>query len=111
MKRNALLFNMGLNEFWYGNPQDFYVYADYYELKKEQADYNAWLNATYNLFAYRQALSEALSKNPKQIFPKECFSEKENRQKNGIAKNELQERILAGLNLAKEIIKNKKKVE
>lgn len=108
MKRNALLFNMSLNDFWYGNPQDFYVYADAFELKKQQIDYNSWLDATYNLYAFRQALGEALSKNPKQIFPKEPFMEKENRQKNGIARNDLQEKILAGLNRAKDIIRNKK---
>lgn len=108
MKRNALLFNMSLNEFWYGNPQDFYVYADNYETQIRKQDYNAWLNGLYNLFAYRQALSEALSKCPKQIFPKEAFTEKQHRQANGIAKNDLQERILAGLNRAKEVIRNKK---
>lgn len=111
MKRNALFFNMPLNEFWYGNPQDFYVYADAYELKKEQLDHNIWLNNVYGLLAHRQALSEALSKHPKQIFPKESFTEKQRNFENGIAKNELQRKILEGLNRTKQIFQMKTKKE
>lgn len=101
MKRNALLFNMTLNEFWYGNPQDFYVYADAYQEKQNNIDYCAWINGYYNLQAYRQALSEAFGKGTKKIFPEEPLSEKEKEKQNGVARNDLQSKILAGLMRAK----------
>lgn len=104
MKVNALLFNMSLNEFWYGNPQDFYVYADAYEEKNKQQDYFCWLNGTYNLHAQRQALCEAFSKTAKQIYPKEPFYTKQEYATNGIARNKLQAKILAGLMKAQNIL-------
>lgn len=107
MKVNALLFNMSLNEFWYGNPQDFYVYADAYEEEQIKNDYLCWLNAVYNLQAQRQSLSEALSKSQKQIFPKEAYLQKQEMFNNGVARNNLQAKILNGLMKAKEIIRNK----
>lgn len=101
MKGNALKVGMPLNEFWYGNPQNFYLYCDEYkermELQQELADIQAYTQGVYSLLALRQALGESFSKIAKKVFPDEPFSQTEKRKKTGIARNALQEKILKGL--------------
>lgn len=113
MKANALRVGMPLNEFWYGNPQNFYLYCDEYkkrmELQQELADIQAYNQGVYSLLALRQSLGESFAKYAKKVFPEEPFSQTEKRRNSGIAKNALQEKILKGLERQAEIIRNKKR--
>lgn len=73
MFEQALIFGMTPKDFWQGNPQDFYVYANAY-IKKEQMKAQeqltlAWINGQYTLLAVSQALSDALSGKKQKIFP------------------------------------------
>lgn len=93
MKKNALLFGMSLDEFWYGNPQDFYIYADCYNDKQEQAafldDVQAWRIGIYVVSAIRQAQKGG------SVYPKKpCDYDKYMRRKADEGKT-LKERILA----------------
>lgn len=60
-------------DFWQGNPQDFFVYANVYiktEQRKAQEQLTlAWTNGQYTLLAVSQALSDALSSKKQKIFP------------------------------------------
>lgn len=64
-------------EFWFGDPQDYFVYQDAFadEVKRQhdEADIIAWTNASYELMALRQALSEFFGKrgSNKRYFPEE----------------------------------------
>lgn len=73
MYKNALVFGMTPEQFWLGNPQDFYLFGENYERRikfdAESANQVAWLNSYYTLLAIKQVASEILSKNQKQIFP------------------------------------------
>lgn len=93
MKHNALLFGMTLDEFWYSNPQDFYIYADVFEEKNnyemQKLNYMAWGNGFYDLLAMQQAFS---NKN-RRIYPTKPFSDEKEKEKNS---KSLQQRIMEG---------------
>lgn len=93
MKRNALLFGMSLEQFWLGNPQDFYLYADLYqkeqERKVEELDYISWRIGLYTMFGTQQCLA---IKN-KSIFPKQPLLYKEHKDE----KMSLKDKIMAGI--------------
>lgn len=75
MKKNALRIGMSLEEFWHGNPQDFYIYLDAYiekrEEEKELEDYRAWKHNIYTLKALQQVMAKNGSAG---IFPKKPFN-------------------------------------
>lgn len=84
MFKTALIYGMTSQEFWFGNPQDYFVYQDAFAEKKknqhEEDDIRAWLYGQYNLLAFRQSMSEAFAKkgsSHKNIFPEKPFSIKE----------------------------------
>ena len=91
MFKAALIYGMTSQEFWFGNPQDYFVYQDAFAEKKQQYynenDVNAWMNAKYNLYAFAQVMSDSFGKkgSHKEIFPKEPFSMKD--KKNRAAEN------------------------
>ena len=64
---------MTAEHFWYGNPQDFFVYAKVYERKlkmEAQKESNfAWSIGLYTYLAVSQSMSDALSGKKKKIFP------------------------------------------
>lgn len=107
MKKNALLFGMSLDEFWYGNPQDFYVYAEVYKTQQEQQaqylDYMAWRTGFYTMLGTMQCLQY---KSTKKIFPDEPYSAKEVKNK-GLS---LQEKIMAGAKRHNEIMKARREM-
>ena len=80
---------MSQEEFWLGNPQDFFIYKDLYEenAKKEQEekDWTCWLQGMYNMRAFAQVNQ---GKRNRKIYPKEPFSETENK-KNRSLKDKL----------------------
>lgn len=80
MKKTALRIGMTLQEFWYGNPQDYYIYLDAYIDKKEEErqeeDYKAWQHNIYTLKAVQQAMS---TKN-NAVYPKKPFYKAEKSQ-------------------------------
>ena len=83
MFKTALIYGMTSQEFWFGNPQDYFVYQDAFaEKKKEQHnedDIRAWAYARYNLFAFSQVINDGFGKkgSHKKIFPKQPFTFKE----------------------------------
>lgn len=84
MFKTALIYGMTSQEFWFGNPQDYFVYQDAFAEKKknqhDEDDIRAWSYGQYNLLAFRQAMSEAFAKkgsSHKKIFPEKPFSIKE----------------------------------
>lgn len=88
MQKNALLFGMTLQEFWEGNPDLFYLYQDCFidklKMKRDEDNGFAWLQGNYFLQAFRQGLSEALSKNRHEFYPKEPYKSKETREENSV---------------------------
>lgn len=75
MFKYALLYGMSSTEFWFGDPQDYFVYQDAFvdkvKKKHEEDDIRAWLFGSYNVLAYRQVMSEVWGKKgqSKKIFP------------------------------------------
>lgn len=100
MFKCALLYGMTSQEFWFGNPQDFFVYQDAFAEKEKQryndADIMAWRYAYYNMLAFAQVYSNAFGKKGqrKSIFPKEPIVVKEE-QKNKTKQNPLYAKFLA----------------
>ena len=87
MFKCALLYGMSSQEFWFGNPQDFFVYQDAFADKEKQrykdADIMAWRFGYYNMLAFAQVYSNAFGKKGqnKKIFPPEPCVVKEEKQK------------------------------
>ena len=100
MFKTALIYGMTSQEFWFGNPQDYFVYQDAFaEKKKEQHnedDIRAWAYARYNMFAFSQVISDGFGKKGahKKIFPEQPFSFKEIK-KNNAAKAQPDGKTLA----------------
>lgn len=74
----ALIYGMTSQEFWFGNPQDYFVYQDAFvakqKLEHDEVDIVAWMYGKYNLLAFSQVYNNAFSKNSKEIYPKEPMS-------------------------------------
>ena len=62
--------------FWDGDPDDFWVYWDAYEMKKKdearESNINAFNQGQYFMLAIAQCLQ--FTKHPKQIYPKQPFA-------------------------------------
>lgn len=93
MFKSALIYGMSSQEFWFGNPQDYFVYQDAFaeqkRLQHDEDDIRAWIYGKYNLLALRQSLSETLGKkggSGKKYFPDKPDSIKE--RKNTPKKND-----------------------
>lgn len=78
MQKNALIFGMSLDDFWYGNPLLFYLYRDAYIQKRKDSDYIAdsfaYQQGFYYLRALRQVMRECnINKNSTEqyTYPKE----------------------------------------
>lgn len=75
MFKYALLYGMSSTEFWFGDPQDYFVYQDAFvdkvKIQHDNDDVKAWMFGQYNLWAYRQVMSEVWGKKgqSKKIFP------------------------------------------
>lgn len=74
----ALIYGMSSEEFWFGNPQDYFVYQDAFCRKErnrhDEQDILAWSYARYNLLSFRQVMAESLSKTKRKLFPEKPFS-------------------------------------
>lgn len=88
MQKNAILFGLSLDEFYYGNPLLFYLYRDIYidkiEREAKEMDNQAWLEGLYSLRAFRQVMREAgfFKGNSEDLtYPKKSFTELEERKK------------------------------
>lgn len=85
MFQYALLYGMTSQDFWFGNPQDFFVYQDAFADKEkrryEDVDIVAWRNAYYNMLAFSQVYSNAFGKSHKKIFPEEPWTVKERKKR------------------------------
>lgn len=68
---------MGYEDFWFGNPQHYFVYQNaYYDKKKleyDEADIIAWNGGRYNLLAFQQVYSDCWSKSHSKIFPEKPY--------------------------------------
>lgn len=96
-----------MEEFWYDNPQNFYLRGDVYKRKQEEKvevyDYIAWRIGMYTMLGTQQTLSTKHTK----IFPEEPFVLKEREKKEKQLKaisnlpikveNELQQKILMSI--------------
>lgn len=64
---------MTSQEFWFSNPQDYFVYQDAFaereKNKHDEIDIMAWQFGKYNLLALSQSLSNFSGKKHKNIFP------------------------------------------
>lgn len=75
MFKCALTYGMSSAEFWFGDPQDYFVYQDAFvdkiKVQHDDDDIKAWMFGQYNLLAYRQVMSEVWGKkgSSKKIFP------------------------------------------
>lgn len=73
---------MSSEEFWFGNPQDYFVYQDAFAEKEEKfhddIDIMSWKTGYYNMLGYRQVYNDYWGKGNKKYFPQEpmCISEK-----------------------------------
>lgn len=69
---------MSSQEFWFGNPQDYFVYQDAHIEKQknrhDEEDIKAWAYARYNMYAIGAVLSGKAT-----AFPKEPLSIAESR--------------------------------
>lgn len=99
MKRNAMLFGMSMEEFWYDNPQNFYLRGEVYKKRQEEKaeayDYIAWRIGLYTMLGTQQTLTTRQTR----IFPREPFSAEQVRTK-GLS---LREKIMAGVKRHNEI--------
>ena len=84
MFKYALIYGMTSQEFWFGNPQDYFVYQDAFaeKIKQKHDEYDivAWLNGRYNLEAFSQVMSDSFKKkgaSRKKIFPEQPYSVKD----------------------------------
>ena len=77
MFKCALCYGMSSTEFWFGDPQDFFVYQDAFvdktKAQHDDIDISAWIYGKYGLLALRQALSESLGskRSSKNFYPDE----------------------------------------
>lgn len=77
MFKCALCYGMSSTEFWFGDPQDFFVYQDAFvdktKAQHDDIDISAWIYGKYGLLALRQALSESLGskRSNKNFYPDE----------------------------------------
>lgn len=100
MFKCALLYGMTSQEFWFGDPQDFFVYQDAFADKEKQrykdADIMAWRLGYYNMLAFAQVYSNAFGKKGqnKKIFPQEPYVVKEEKQKQSVTQNPLLAKFL-----------------
>ena len=67
---------MDSEEFWFGNPQDYFVYLDAFaekeKMKHDELDVIGWEFGRYNLLAFAQVYSNAWGgKSNKEIYPQE----------------------------------------
>lgn len=94
MQKFALKAGMSLNDFWEGNPQEFFIYKDVYEEaikeKEEEKDYYCWLQGFYFVSSLAQVLQ---FKNPRHIYPKEPYLQQEKKKNMS-----LKEKALAWIN-------------
>lgn len=79
LEKFALIYGMDSEEFWFGNPQEYFVYLDAFAKKKQmehdEMDTIGWLFGRYNLLAFSQVYSNAWGgKTHKEIFPREPIS-------------------------------------
>lgn len=72
---------MTSQEFWFGNPQDYFVYQDAFAERRqrehEEADIVAWMHGHYELLAFSQVMSQVMATKKsasKRIFPDKPFS-------------------------------------
>lgn len=83
MFKCALIYGMTSEEFWFGNPQDYFVYQDAFAEKEKkrikESDILAWQFGRYNLLAFSQVYANAFGKKGtrKKIFPQKPESIKE----------------------------------
>lgn len=80
---------MTSEEFWFGNPQDYFVYQDAFaektKMEHDLQDAIAWIQGRYNLLAFSEVAGAILCKKgqkPKKVYPEEPFSVKLEREKN-----------------------------
>ena len=70
---------MSYEQFWYDDPQLFWMYSHAYNKRKEmefkESNYMMWLNGQYTLSALAQVMANAFSKSKKSIYPKQPFGE------------------------------------
>lgn len=108
MEKNALIFGMSTEEFWFGHPQTFYSYADVYiknqEEKAMELDYLAWRMGFYSMLGTNQCLSTKKT----EIFPKKPFAYKEDKKDKNIS---LKDKIMAGVERHNAYIKAKKALQ
>lgn len=79
MFKFALIYGMSSDDFWFGNPQDYFVFQDAFAEKAKnrhnEIDITAWTYASYNLKAFAQVYADAWGgKSHKDIFPSEPYS-------------------------------------
>lgn len=77
---------MPYDVFWFGDPQDYFVFQDAFAEKEkkryEDFDCEAWQSAKYVMLAYRQVQAEVWSKRKNiDVFPKEPFCVTDRKQK------------------------------
>lgn len=75
---------MDSEEFWFGNPQDYFVYLDAFaekeRIKHDEFDTIGWLLGRYNMLGFAQVYSNAWGgKGNKEIYPQEPFVVKSNK--------------------------------
>ncbi len=102
MQKNALLFGMSLDDFWYSNPNMFYLYRDYYtekiKLENEIADNLAWEQGLYFLHSLRQIFYEAgfIKGNKEKLsYPKKSFNQIAEENKSENKANLIKQKVLA----------------
>lgn len=72
---------MSSEEFWFGDPQEYFIYQDAFaekeKLRHDEIDVVGWSYARYNLLAFAQVYSNAWGgKTHKDIFPPEPLTVK-----------------------------------
>lgn len=73
---------MSSNEFWFGDPQEYFVHQDAFADKirdrHTEIDIIGWTFAKYNMAAFAQVYSNAWGgKSHKEVFPREPYSLKQ----------------------------------
>lgn len=108
MFKHALIYGMTSHEFWFENPQDYFVYQDAFAEKEKkrhsETDIIAWQYSRYNYLAFSQVIYDGFcSKTKRTIFPKQPISlQEENKNESLLAKFE---RIAETVNMS---FRNKK---
>ena len=99
MKKNAFRMGLSMEEFWFDNPQNYFLRLDVYneESKKhvDELDYLAWRTAYYTMLGTQQSLAVKRCS----IFPKEPYMLKERQKEENdkkysdLASNDLERRL------------------